>query len=108
MARAPLEQLADEIAELRQRFDQFRNLLDEAVRPRGPPDNIGPPLNSCVVNSMAPSEVGPHLREVALRCMRLARESADTRTAREFEDISIELAERAGSLEAAFTTDERD
>ena len=57
---------------------------------------------------MTPSEIGPHLREVALRCIRLARESTSARTAQEFEDISIELTDRASSLEAVFTTDEHE
>jgi len=100
--------LVGEIAELRERLNQLRNLLDEAVKPRTPPDINGPQTKSWSVDSMMPSEIGPHLREVALRCIRLARESTNARTSQEFEDISIELTDRASSLEAVFTTHEHE
>ncbi len=106
MAKPPVQELEGEIAQLRERLDQLRNLLDEAVKPKTLPDINGPHMKSSSVNSMTPSEIGPHLRQVALRCIRLARESTNARTAREFEDISIELTDRASSLEAVFTTDE--
>ncbi len=104
--RQPLiQKLEGEIAQLRERVSQLRNLLDEAVKPRTPPDGNGPQTKSWGVDSMTPPEIGPHLREVALRCIHIARESADARTTRAFEDISIELVDRASSLEAMFTTD---
>ena len=49
---------------------------------------------------MSITEIGPHLREVALRCIQLAREGAGTPAAQELEVASIELADRATSLEA--------
>jgi hypothetical protein len=52
---------------------------------------------------MTPAEIGPHLRELALRCIKLARHCADPRTARELEDISIELADRSAGLHAIFS-----
>jgi hypothetical protein len=56
-----------------------------------------------MINSMSPGEIAPHLREVALRCQSLARESADARAVRGLQDVGIELAEQAGRLEAIFT-----
>jgi hypothetical protein len=56
---------------------------------------------SRMISSMSITEIGPHMREVALRCIQLAREGAGTRAAQELEDASIELADRASSLEAA-------
>jgi hypothetical protein len=57
-------------------------------------------MKSHVISSMSITEIGPHLREVALRCIQLAREGAGTRAAQELEAASIELADRATSLEA--------
>jgi hypothetical protein len=103
MAEPTLQGLQRENAELRERLDRLRNLLDSVAEPRNLLDVIGPETKSRIVNSMTPAEIGPHLRELALRCIRLARQSADPRAARELEDISIELADRSGSLEAVFS-----
>jgi hypothetical protein len=102
MAESISLELQRENAELRQRLDQLRKRLNSVFEPRMP-DNIGPVTKSRMINSMSPTEIGPHLREVALRCQRLARQSTDARATRELQDIGIELADRASSLETIFT-----
>jgi AraC-like DNA-binding protein len=97
MARSPIEELQRQIAKLGERVEQ---LLNKPVEPRTMLDVIGPETKSRIINSMSAAEVGPHLREVALRCVRLSKEGADARAAKELEDISIVLADRASSLEA--------
>jgi DNA-binding CsgD family transcriptional regulator len=57
---------------------------------------------SRTINDMSEAEIGPHLREVSLHCVRLARESTDAWVARELESISIEIADRTGTLDAIF------
>jgi hypothetical protein len=103
MAESTIEALQRENAELRERLEQLRNLLDRVSEPRNLLDIIGPETKSQIINSMTPAEIGPHLRALALRCIRLARHSTDPRTARELEDVSIELADRSGGLEAIFS-----
>ena len=101
MAESPIEELQRENAELRQRLHQFRTLLDNVFEPRML-DFIASETKSRLISSMSPAEIGPHLRELALRCLSLARASTDARAARELEDIGSELADRASSLEAIF------
>jgi hypothetical protein len=108
MAEPSIEELQRENAELRERLDKLRKLLHGVVESRTVLDVVGPETRSRMINSMSPSEMGPHLREVALSCIRLARESTDARAALELEHISIELADRAGSLEAIFSSMQRD
>jgi len=102
MAESIIEELQRKNAELRERLDQFRKLLNNVFEPRML-EFIGPETNSRIINSMSPAEIGPHLREMALRCLSLARESSDARAARELQEIGVELTVRAGSLEAIFT-----
>ncbi|HWF93400.1 MAG TPA: hypothetical protein VG291_00410 [Xanthobacteraceae bacterium] len=102
MAESINEELQRENAELRQRLDRFRELLNSVFEPRML-DYIGPETKSRMINSMSPAEIGPHLREVALRCQSLARQSTDARATRELQDVGIELADRASSLETIFT-----
>jgi hypothetical protein len=97
MTRSPLEELQRQIANLGERVEQ---LLNKPVEPKTMLDVIGPETKSRIVNSMTAAEVGPHLRAVALRCVRLSKESANARAAQELEDISIMLADRASSFEA--------
>ena len=66
-------------------------------------DDSGQEARSRMINAMSPAEIGPHLREVALRCQSLARESTDARAARGLEEAGIELADQASTLEAIFT-----
>jgi hypothetical protein len=101
MAECDIEELRHQNAELRERLDQLRTLLDDVFDPRML-DIIGPQARSRLVNSMTGAEIGPHLREVALRCQALARDSTDARAARALEEIGSELADRAGGLEAIF------
>jgi hypothetical protein len=101
MAEFDVEELRRQNAELRKRLDRLRALLDDVFEPRML-DIIGPQTRSRLINSMTGAEVGPHLREVALRCQALARDSMDARAARALEEIGGELADRAGSLEAIF------
>jgi hypothetical protein len=103
MAEATIKELQRENADLRERLEQLRNLLDNVAEPRAVLDDIGPETKSRIINAMTPAEIGPHLRELALRCIRLARHCTDPRTARELEDVSIELADRSGGLEAIFS-----
>jgi hypothetical protein len=102
MAHPNIEALQRENAELRRRLDGFRKLLDEVFEPRMI-DFIGPEARSRLIQSMAPAEIGPHLRELALRCQSLARDSTDSRAARELAETASELADRASGLEAIFT-----
>ena len=102
MAESIIEELQRKNAELRERLDQFRKLLNNVFEPRML-EFIGPETNSRIINSMSPAEIGPHLREMALRCLSLARESSDARAAQDLQEIGIELADRASGLEAAFT-----
>jgi hypothetical protein len=102
MVELIIEELQRENAELRRRLDQFRELLSSAFEPRML-DYIGPETKSRMINSMSPAEIGPHRRELALRCQSLARQSTDERATRELQDIGIELADRASSLETIFT-----
>jgi hypothetical protein len=101
MAECIIEELRRQNVELRERLDQFRRLLDTVFEPRML-DVIAPPTRSRMINSMSGAEIGPHLREVALRCQTLARDSRDERAARALEEIGGELADRAGNLEAVF------
>jgi hypothetical protein len=96
-----IEELRRQNAELHERLDQFRRLLDNVFEPRMV-DVVGPATRSRVIHAMSGAEIGPHLREVALRCQTLARDSADKRAARALEEIGSELADRASSLEAIF------
>jgi hypothetical protein len=101
MAQSNIEALQRENAELRGRLDQFRKLLDEVFEPRMI-DLLGPDARSRLIQSMAPAEIGPHLRALALRCQSLARDSTDARAARELAETAGELADRASGLEAIF------
>jgi hypothetical protein len=102
MAECDIEELRRQNAELRERLDQFRRLLDNVFEPRML-DIIGPQTRARLINSMTGAEIGPHLREVALHCQALARDSMDARVGRALEEIGSELADRASSLEAVFT-----
>jgi hypothetical protein len=102
MAESIIKQLQRESAELRERIDQFCKHLN-AVLDLRTLDLADPEARSRVINSISPAEIAPHLREVALRCQSLARESADTRAARQLQDAGIQLADQAGGLEAVFT-----
>ena len=101
MPECIIEELRRQNVELRERLDQFRQLFDTVFEPRML-DVITPPTRSRMINSLSGAEIGPHLREVALRCQTLARDSRDERAARALEEIGGELADRAGSLEAVF------
>ena len=96
-----IEELRRQNVELRERLDQFRGLLDNVFEPRML-DVVGPATRLRVVQSMSGAEIGPHLREVALRCQRLARESTDARAARGLQDAGMELTDQAGRLETIF------
>jgi len=102
MAEPIIKQLQRESVELRERLDQFRVLLSSVFELRTL-DLTSPEVKSRMINSMSPAEIAPHLREVALRCQSLARESADARAARQLQDVGIELADQASGLEATFT-----
>jgi hypothetical protein len=101
MSNSIVKQLQRESAELRERLDQFRKLLNDVLELRT--DLIGPEVKSCIISSMSPAEIAPHLREVALRCQSLARESADAPAARRLQDVGIELADQAVRLDEVFT-----
>jgi hypothetical protein len=102
MPNSVVKQLQRESAELRERLDQFRKLLNDVLELRTL-DLIGPEVKSCIISSMSPAEIAPHLREVALRCQSLARESADAPAARRLQDVGIELADQAVRLDEVFT-----
>jgi transposase len=102
MPDCTIEELRRQNIELRERLEQLRTLLDNVFEPRML-DFVSPATRSRVVHAMSGAEIGPHLREVALRCQTLARDSADARTARPLEEIGGVLADHASSLEAIFT-----
>jgi hypothetical protein len=52
--------------------------------------------------TMSPLEIASRLREVALLCAHLGRDTAQTETARELESLSVELADAAERLGVAF------
>jgi hypothetical protein len=87
-----------ESAETRQKLPKASDKVSE---PGSGIDATLVEAKSRVISSMSITEIGPHLREVALRCIQLAREGAGTRAAQVLEDASIELADRANNLEAA-------
>jgi hypothetical protein len=99
-----IKQLQRESAELRERLDQFGKLLGEFPN-LSMLDVIGPQARTHVITITAVSsaEVGPHLRDIALRCQSLARESTDVRAAGALEGAGAELAHQASTLEAIFT-----
>jgi hypothetical protein len=102
MVESPIiKKLQREGAELRERLDQFRKLLNSVFELRTL-NLIGLEAKSRMVNSMSPAEIAPHLREVSLRCQSLARESTDARTARGLQEAGIELADQAIALESIF------
>jgi hypothetical protein len=101
MAESIIEELRRQNVELRERLDQFRRLLDNVFEPRML-DVISPQARSRMIHAMSGAEIGPHLREVALRCQTLARDSMDDRAARALEEVGGELADRASNLEAIF------
>ena len=101
MAVSGVEELQRENAELRERLDRLRKLISSVAETRTMSDLISPPMRSRMINSMSPAEIGPHLRAVALYCVRLASERRDRQLAQELEDASIELADHAGRIEAA-------
>jgi hypothetical protein len=98
MTDLTIDALQQENAELRQKL---RNLHNRVWGPRTGPDPTRGEVGSRLASSLSITEIGPHLREVALRCVDVAREGAGTRAAQELEDISIALTDRASSLEAA-------
>jgi hypothetical protein len=88
----------DETAKTRRKLPNAR---DKVPEPRSGIDAARVEAKSRVISLISITEIGSHLREVALRCIQLARENPGTRAAQELEDTSIELADRASSLEAA-------
>jgi DNA-binding CsgD family transcriptional regulator len=102
MAESNIEELRRENAELKDRIDRLQKLLAGVAEPATMLDVIDLATRSRTINDMSAIEMGSHLREVSLHCVRLARESADARVARKLESISIEIADRAGTLEAIF------
>lgn len=98
-----IDDLQRENAELRKQLEGLPNPLDDVVEIEALLDVIAQQTKSRIVTSMTPAEIGPHMREVALHCIRLARQASDAIAAQQFENISIELAERANRLEAIFT-----
>ena len=102
MADTILKQLQRESAELRERLDQFRKLLN-GLSNLTMLDVVGEDARSRMINAMVPAEIGPHLREVALRCQSLARESTDPRVSGLLQEAGIELADQASTLEAIST-----
>jgi hypothetical protein len=102
MAESTIETMRRVNVQLRERLKQFRSLIDGMIETETWTDAIDQKIRSWIINSMAPAEIGPHLREIALRCISLAREDADERTIQAMENISVVLADCASSLEAIF------
>jgi hypothetical protein len=101
MAKSSIAELQRENAELRERLDQFRRSLDSVVEQRAMPNFIVSGLKPPMSNSMSLDEISSHLREMALHCIRMARECTDARVAQELEETSIVLADRASNLKSS-------
>jgi hypothetical protein len=102
MPESIVKQIQRESVELRERLDQYRKLLNDVLELRTL-DLIGPEVKSRIISAMSPAEISPHLREVALRCQSLARESADSPARRTLQDVGIELADQAVRLDEVFS-----
>jgi hypothetical protein len=102
MAESIIGELQRKSAKLREQLDEFRKLLDDVFEPKTL-DCIDSEIRLRAIRSLSPAEIAPHLREVALHCQSLARESIDVRAAQELEEIGIELAVEASGLEAILT-----
>jgi len=98
MTGSTIEELQRENAELRERLERLRDLLDTVVD-RIMPNVMVSGIAPRMINLTSPKEIGPHLREMALYCVRVARECTDAQFIRELEGTSIVLADRASSLE---------
>jgi hypothetical protein len=59
-------------------------------------------MASPLPEEIAPSEMVLYLRDAALQYIRLSRASADSRTAQQFEALSLELADVAQRLKILF------
>jgi len=46
-----------------------------------------------------PSRVAEHLKQLALKCSRLARDNRGQAVATEFEELAVEIAEQASKLD---------
>jgi hypothetical protein len=104
MTEPTIEALQRENAELRQKL---RKLYDSGWEPRAGLEAKRSEALSHRISSMSTTDIALHLREVALRCIQLAREGPRTRAAQELEVASVEIADRASSLEAAFRSESR-
>ena len=65
--------------------------------------DVAPETKPRMINSMSPDRISPHLREMTLHCVRMARDSTDARVARELQNTRIVFADRAGRLETILT-----
>jgi hypothetical protein len=101
MAKSTIAELQRENEELRERLDHFRRLFDSVVEQRAMPKFIVSRIKPPMSNSMSLDEIGSHLREMALHCIRMARECTDARVAQELEETSIVLADRASNLKSS-------
>jgi hypothetical protein len=89
-----ITQLRKENEDLRQLVLQLSKIVIRSLMDYG--RDMPPPA------AMSPTEIVPHLRELAIRCAHLSRESADRRSAQELESVSVELADAAERLAAVF------
>jgi hypothetical protein len=106
MARSTCDRLRREKEDLRDLVVQLstivlRNLVEQKRLPRLYSGAAPPALPP----AMSPTEIVPRLREAAMRCAHLSRERADSRIRREFESLSVELADVAERLEALIAGD---
>jgi hypothetical protein len=105
MAHSTCDQLRRERDGLRDLVVQLstivlRNLVEQKRLPKlynGEASPLPP-------QAMSPTEIAPHLREVAIRCAYLSRH-ADGSVGRELESLSVELADVAERLEGLISGD---
>jgi hypothetical protein len=99
---ATVSQLQSENGDLRDLVVHLSNVLLRNVMRQLALSRYG--VQSLRPNIVSASEVAPRLRELALLCAHISRESAPGETAREMESLSIELADTAQQVAAVLDT----
>ena len=98
MTELTKEELRRENEELRQRLNQLRKPANGAL---GTVAGLnGVEAISRMVEALPTAEIAGVLRDLSLRCVRLSRESTTPRVGRLLEEISVDLAQCAASIEA--------
>jgi hypothetical protein len=96
MENSKIAHLREENKELRELVIRLSKILLRTVAEIGElPIIQSPSVRSPLREPMSPAEIVAGLREEAIRCARLSRDSADGGAAQELEGLSVELADTA-------------